>query len=113
MEDVRLVVTEKCCTKKIICYRRSQGGFTKPLSITGSVSYVSDPASPVPYRSLPIEATYGEGSCWYTWHVEDQRFVTTRPDVVSFTMDTLTDDLTVTGKVIAHLFASTTGTDAD
>jgi len=88
-------------------------GFTKPFSVTGAVSYVSDPASPVPYRSLPIEATYGEGSRWFTWHVEDQRFVSTRPDVISFIMDGLTQNLTVTGKVIAHLFASTTGTDAD
>ena len=45
--------------------------------------------------------------------MEDQRFVSTRPDVVSFTMDSLTEDLTVTGKVLAHLFASTSGTDAD
>lgn len=45
--------------------------------------------------------------------MEDQRFVTTRPDVISFMMDTLTQDLTVAGKVTAHLFASTTGTDAD
>lgn len=87
--------------------------FTKPPSAGGSVSYVSDPASPVPYRTLPIEATYSEGSRWFTWHVEDQRFVTTRPDVVSFMMDTLRQDITVTGKVAAHLFASTTGTDAD
>ena len=28
-------------------------------------------------------------------------------------MDSLTEDLTVTGKIKAHLFASTTGTDAD
>jgi putative CocE/NonD family hydrolase len=45
--------------------------------------------------------------------VEDQRFVYSRPDVVSFVMDSLTEDLTVTGKITAHLFASTTGTDAD
>ena len=99
--------------KKLYAAADHKAGFTKPLSVTGSVSYVSDPAGPVPYRSLPIEATYGEGSRWYTWHVEDQRFVTTRPDVISFTMDSLTQDLTVTGKVFAHLFASTTGTDAD
>ena len=47
------------------------------------------------------------------WQVEDQRFVYSRPDVVSFMMDSLQEDLTVTGKVMAHLFASTTGTDAD
>ena len=33
--------------------------------------------------------------------------------MVSFTEDSLKEDLTVTGKVMAHLFASTTGTDAD
>ena len=45
--------------------------------------------------------------------MDDQRFVYSRPDVVSFTMDSLTEDLTVTGNIIAHLFAGTTGTDAD
>jgi predicted acyl esterase len=45
--------------------------------------------------------------------VEDQRFVYTRPDVVSFTTDSLKEDLVVTGAITAHLFASTTGTDAD
>lgn len=87
--------------------------FTRPSSASGEVSFVSDPAKPVPYRALPIEATYGHGSRWRPWQVEDQRFVYTRPDVVSFVMDTLTQDLAVTGKIVAHLFASTTGTDAD
>lgn len=87
--------------------------FTKPLATIGDISYVSDPAKPVPYRTPPIEATYGQGSRWRPWLVEDQRFVYSRPDVVSFEMDTLAKDITVTGKIVAHLFASTTGTDAD
>jgi putative CocE/NonD family hydrolase len=87
--------------------------FTKPTASTGFISYISDPAKPVPYRTQPIEATYGWGSRWRPWHVEDQRFVYSRPDVVTFLMDSLKEDLTVTGKIIAHLFASTTGTDAD
>lgn len=87
-------------------------GFDKPSSNT-YVSYVSDPANPVPYRTLPIEATYGTGSRWRPWQVEDQRFVYTRPDVVSFSSDTLTENLVVTGKIKAHLIASTSGTDAD
>ncbi|HCL84502.1 MAG TPA: X-Pro dipeptidyl-peptidase [Chitinophagaceae bacterium] len=91
---------------------RNSAGFTKPTS-GGSVSYISDPQKPVPYRTLPIEATYGPGSRWRTWQVEDQRFVYTRPDVISFTTDSLTEDLVITGAVNAHLFASTTGTDAD
>ena len=89
-----------------------KAGFTKP-SEEGSVSYISDPQKPVPYRTLPIEETYGKGSRWRTWQVEDQRFVYTRPDVISFTSDSLKEDLIVTGAVNAHLFASTTGTDAD
>lgn len=87
--------------------------FNKPTSGTGSISYLSDPDKPVPYRSLPIEPTYGTGSRWRNWQIEDQRFVYSRPDVISFTTDSLTKDLTVTGKIMAHLFASTTGTDAD
>jgi putative CocE/NonD family hydrolase len=87
--------------------------FTQPALTTGQISFVSDPSHPVPYRTQPIEATYGPGSRWRTWQVEDQRFVYSRPDVISFVMDSLTDDLTVTGKIVAHLFASTTATDAD
>jgi uncharacterized protein len=86
--------------------------FSKP-SVNGSVTYISDPQKPVPYRTLPIEATYGEGSRWRPWQIEDQRFVYTRPDVINFTTDSLPDDLVITGAVNAHLFASTTGTDAD
>lgn len=91
----------------------NKASFTKPAAAKGSVSYVSDPAKPVPYRTQPIEATYGPGSRWRPWQVEDQRFVYSRPDVLSFTMDKLTDNITVTGKIKAHLFAATSGSDAD
>ena len=105
---------KKCRNKKAICICRSNtAGFAKPRRKQGSVSYTSDPAKPVPYRTRPIEATYGHGSRWNSWHVEDQRFVSTRPDVVSFIMDSLKEDLTVTGKMTAHLFAGTTASDAD
>ena len=87
--------------------------FNKPLAASGAVSYTSDPAKPVPYRMPPIEATYGPGSRWRPWQVEDQRFVYSRPDVLSFTMNPLMENLTVTGKITAHLFASTSGSDAD
>jgi len=99
--------------KKLYAAADHTAGFTKPDNKTGSVSYISDPAKPVPYRTLPIEATYGFGSRWYSWHVEDQRFVSTRPDVVSFIGDSLKENFTVTGNVTAHLFASTSASDAD
>jgi hypothetical protein len=72
-------------------------------------SYISDPAKPVPYRPRPIDVRSG----WTTWLVEDQRFVDHRPDVLTWETDVLTEDLTVSGKVVAHLFASTSGTDSD
>ncbi len=78
----------------------------------GSVSYVSDPANPVPYRHRPIQPTYGKGSQWYTWMVEDQRFVTGRSDVALWRMP-LDHNLTLTGEVFADLFARTTGSDGD
>ncbi len=50
-------------------------GWTDPAA-QAKASYVSDPANPVPYRHRPIQPTYGEGSQWFNWMTEDQRFVT-------------------------------------
>jgi len=78
-------------------------------------SYTSDPAHPVPYRHRPVDMTYPEDhpGSWYTWLVQDQRFVDERPDVLTWQSDELSDDLTLAGQVTAKLFASTTGTDSD
>jgi putative CocE/NonD family hydrolase len=84
-----------------------------PLPTRLLTSYVADPADPVPYRHRPIQATYGNGSKWRTWLVEDQRFLDGRKDIARFAGDVLDHDVTVTGDVKAQLFASTTGTDAD
>ncbi len=45
---------------------------------SATASYFSDPANPVPYRHRPIQPTYSDGSQWYNWLTEDQRFVTSR-----------------------------------
>ncbi len=78
-------------------------------------SYVSDPAHPVPYRNRPIDMTYPSDhpGSWYTWLVQDQRFVDQRPDVLTWQTDELKEDVTLAGQVTAKLFASTTGTDSD
>jgi uncharacterized protein len=76
--------------------------------------YISDPAHPVPYRLRPVEQTYDpRGSRWRTWETEDQRFVTDRPDVVSWISEPLTEDMLIAGDVTARLVASTSGRDAD
>jgi len=89
-----------------------------PVPLTGTISpdsfvFVSDPANPVPYRKRPIQPTYGPGSMWRTWLVEDQRFVEHRPDVLSWQTDVLDKPVTISGEIAATLFASTTGSDAD
>jgi hypothetical protein len=76
-------------------------------------TYESDPANPVPYRHRPIQPTYGDGSQWFNWLTEDQRFVTDRKDVAVWKLPVLKKDLVVTGEVLADIFASTTGGDND
>ena len=78
-----------------------------------TTSYISDPSNPVPYRHRPIQPTYSNGSEWYNWLTEDQRFVTGRKDVAVWRLPVRANDLTITGEVIADIFASTTGTDND
>ena len=89
-------------------------GWTKPTG-SGVETFVSDPARPVPYRARPIVPLYGgsPASSWPIWQVDDQRHAHLRPDVLSFETEPLTDDVTLSGKIVANLFASTTGTDAD
>jgi hypothetical protein len=77
--------------------------------------YVSDPAHPVPNRPRPVDMTYPDdhAGSWYTWLVQDQRFVDQRPDVVTWQTAELQNDVTVAGEVTAKLFASTSGSDSD
>lgn len=70
-------------------------------------AYTSDPAKPVPFTS---EIRILRGS---DYMYEDQRFAASRPDVLVYESEVLTDDITISGNVMANLFVSTTGTDAD
>ena len=69
--------------------------------------YVSDPANPVPYT----DGVYAGRNSEYM--IEDQRFASKRPDVLTFQTEPLADDLTLAGPLTADLFVSTSGTDAD
>ncbi len=106
---------KEAVTKNIYFQANGKLSFEKPTDADakGFDSYVSDPAKPVPYRARPVEETYGPGSRWYFWLTEDQRFVDNRPDVLTWQTDTITEDVTVTGDVMAKLYAATSGTDAD
>jgi len=92
-----------------IIFLQPQGrlGWTKPTASNAYSEYTSDPAKPVPYTE---DVHMGRTSEYMT---DDQRFASRRPDVVVFETETLTEDLTLAGTVIADLLVSTTGTDAD
>ena len=95
-------------------YLQSGGllSWNDPANQAGT-TYVSDPANPVPYRHRPIQPTYSNGSQWFNWLTEDQRFVTDRKDVAVFKLPVLKKDMILTGEVLADIYASTTGTDND
>lgn len=91
-------------------YFRPQGAlaFSPPTEDANAFDeYVSDPAKPVP--------TSNEPSTGYptAYPVEDQRFVASRPDVLVYETEPLSEDLTFAGPLQATLHVSTTGTDAD
>ena len=110
--------------QKLYLHADGSASFSAPTQQTaGSIAFVSDPQKPVPYSMRPIQGFWqglAGGSkdprfqrAGKLWKVEDQRFIADRPDVLSFVSEALAEDLDVTGRIVAHLVASTTGTDAD
>jgi len=85
-------------------------GFAAP-GAAGTVSYVSDPANPVPFVPRPI--SLGDRAQWTSWLVHDQRFVDGRPDVLSFTGEALAKPVHIMGAPGVDLFLATSGTDSD
>jgi len=102
--------------RKVKLYFNGNGKVSfKPPQETGEVydSYISDPANPVPYMTRPIKGFWQDASAKALWKVADQRFVHGRPDVLSWESDVLSEDMTISGNIIAHLMGSTSGTDCD
>lgn len=72
--------------------------------------YLSDPWNPVPYTSKFLDS---RNFYKRTFMIEDQRYVSTRPDVLTFETEPLEKDLTIAGPIEANLFVSISSTDAD
>jgi len=69
--------------------------------------YVSDPAKPVPfvnYVALNVPQEY---------MLSDQRFASSRTDVLVYQTPVLQEDVTIAGPISPRLFVSTSGTDSD
>ncbi|MFC2087276.1 CocE/NonD family hydrolase [Bacteroidota bacterium] len=81
--------------------------FLAPAVENSFDEYISDPMKPVPYTEDVHKGRTRE------YMVDDQRFASRRPDVMVYQTNVLDEDITITGPIAAHLFVSTTGTDAD
>lgn len=95
--------------KPVAYFMQERGRLSRQAAASkaGFDEYISDPANPVPYT----RGVYAQRNDEYM--AEDQRFAAGRPDVLTYQSDTLTQNLTVTGRLKADLFISSTGTDAD
>ncbi len=82
-------------------------GWEKPSTTKAFSEYTSDPAKPVPYEE---DIHFNRSRNYMTG---DQRFAARRPDVLVFQTSPLTQDLVVTGNIIANLMTSISTTDAD
>jgi len=105
-----------CTTRATPLYVQAEGRASfSPPTAAGFEEYVSDPAKPVPFIPRPVVPTDAEEGreAWHEWLVTDQRNVASRPDVLVFATDVLTEPVKVAGRPMANLVASTTGTDAD
>jgi putative CocE/NonD family hydrolase len=97
-------------------YMRAGGrlSFDAPKAGEGTSRFVSDPADPVPYRDRAhLKPFMLPESNWSTWLADDQAPFAARKDVLFWQTEPLAEDVTVAGNIVAHLYASTTGTDAD
>jgi uncharacterized protein len=92
-------------------YIEASNGLDFKPAAAGEDSYDSDPAKPVPFIAQPV--SFDDHARWTTWLVQDQRFVSTRPDVLSYQTQVLTQPVRVEGAPFADIFAKTTGTDGD
>lgn len=99
--------------KKLYFHAKEGLSFDQPTDNRYSAfdKYISDPDKPVPYTKRPMPGFWQGASA--EWKVEDQRFVHNRPDVLSWETGPLEEDVVVSGRIVAHLFAATTGTDSD
>ena len=81
--------------------------FEPPDETESSDEYLSDPNHPVPFVG------YTTDTVPQRYMVDDQRFASYRPDVVTYETETLAEDVTIAGPISPHLKVASTGTDSD
>jgi len=94
-------------TKTLYLHTDGQLSEAKPQENSASLSYISDPAKPVPH-TMAITRGWDK-----PYMVEDQRFAARRPDVLVFETKPLRHGVTVAGEIRVKLWVKTDQGDAD
>jgi len=98
----------KAATPKTL-YFHADGklSFDPPTEAKSEDEYLSDPNHPVPFVG------YTTDTVPQRYMVDDQRFASYRPDVVTYETDPLTEDVTIASPISPHLKVASSGTDSD
>lgn len=81
--------------------------FEPPTEVQSRDDYESDPNHPVPFVG------YTTNTVPQRYMVDDQRFASTRTDVLTYTSDPLEEDVTIAGPISPKLKVSSSSTDSD
>lgn len=93
--------------KTLYFHANGKLSFEAPSEIASKDEYLSDPNHPVPFVG------YTTDSVPQRYMVDDQRFASARPDVVTYESEPLEEDVTIAGPIVPHLKIASTATDSD
>ena len=110
VEDVRQLAAEAGHRAKLSTCTRAASSTGRRRATRAPSSYDTTstiPRIPVPYTN---EKRPTQG---FLWMVEDQWFASTRPDVLTYQTEPLTENVTIAGPILAKMRVATSGTDSD
>jgi uncharacterized protein len=98
----------KAATPKMLYFHASgKLSFNAPTETQSKDEYVSDPNHPVPFVG------YTTDTVPQRYMVDDQRFASSRTDVLVYESDPLEEDITIAGPISPKLKIASSGTDSD
>jgi len=93
--------------KTLYFHANGKLSFEAPTEAKGVDEYVSDPSHPVPFVG------YTTDTVPQRYMVDDQRFASYRPDVLTYETEPLEEDVTIAGPIAPKLKIASSATDSD
>jgi uncharacterized protein len=98
---------KNAAAKMLYLHAGGKLSFDPPVETESWDQYESDPNHPVPFVG------YTTDTVPQRYMVDDQRFASYRPDVLTYETEPLTEDVTIAGPISPHLKVASSGTDSD